>query len=383
MPNAPIGSQGPRTTGLPSDNSTDSTTHADAPLRDTGSTGEPGRVARTMDGFRNAGLDADFGSLLGNEARPQARVTDLRNAPGLLNGSVVLPRAGDDHPAVGQVQGALQTIAQKTGNQDLHVPRTGSWDTATSEAVKTFQKSQGLTADGLVGPRTAAALDKALNQGRANNVLVGRLETPVSNQAKIDPTAVGKSAEMLIEKYANNYGVPDAWFNVDPNHALPANVRLGGLKGAWKCNLLAGNAMRAAGFEPPYYGNRGKGEYPNANQFYKWSDKYAEKYGNKVHFKMVSEVAVESLDSEQRAAQIAEFMKQVKPGDLVMSDHRGDGVADGGHTRIATTGYDSETKSFEAAQASSSDGRIKNTTMSNFTGEEHIWILRPNRLADD
>ena len=194
---------------------------------------------------------------------------------------------------------------------------------------------------------------------------------------------VKKAAEMLVDKHAENYGVQDPWYNLDPNHALPAHVSLGGLRGKWKCNLFAGNTLYAAGFDPPYYGNRGRGEYPNANQFYKWSDKYAEKYGNKVHFKMVSEVAVDSLEGEDRSAQIREFMKQVQPGDLVMSDHLGDGVADGGHTRIATTAYDPETQSFQAAQASSTDGRIKKTTLTHFTGEEHIWILRPNRPAED
>ncbi len=375
MPNPPIGVRGPRPTRLPGDNST----HADQPVRDTGSAGEAARLREDMDAFRAA----DAASLLGNEARPQSRVANLRQAPGLLNGSVILPRAGTDHPAVSQVQGALQTLAQKTGNADLQVSRTGSWDASTTAAVKAFQKDQGLQVDGIVGPRTAAALDKALKQGRTNNVLVGRIDAPAGNAPKPDASAVGKSAEMLVEKYTNNYGVSDPWYNLDPNHALPANVSLGGLKGAWKCNLFGGNAMRAAGFEPPYYGNRGKGEYPNANQFYKWSDKYAAKFGNKVHFEMVSELAVDELPYEERKAKILEVLKTVQPGDLVMVDHVGDGVADGGHTRVATTAFDPETQSFEGAQASRNDARTKTTGVGSFTGEEHVWILRPNRLAED
>ncbi len=372
MPNPPIGLRGPRPTRLPGDNST----HADQPV---GGTGEAGRVRDGMDAFRAA----DAASLLGNGARPQARVANLRQAPGLLNGSVILPRAGADHPTVSLVQGALQTLAQKTGNQDFQVPRTGTWDASTTQAVKAFQKSQGLQVDGLVGPRMAGALDKALKHGQPNNVLVGRIDTPTANQPKPDATAVGKSAEMLVEKYANNYGVPDAWYNLDPNHALPAHVQLGGLKGAWKCNLFGGNAMRAAGFEPPYYGNKGKGEYPNANQFYKWSDKYAANFGNKVHFEMVSELAVDELPADERRAKILEVLKTVQPGDLVMVDHVGDGVADDGHTRVATTAFDPETQSFQGAQASRNDARTKPTGVSSFTGEEHVWILRPNRLAED
>ena len=42
---------------------------------------------------------------------------------------------------------------------------------------------------------------------------------------------------------------------------------------------------------------------------------------------------VEGLDPEARKDKIIEFMKTIQPGDLVMSDHRGDTIADGGHTR--------------------------------------------------
>lgn len=87
--------------------------------------------------------------------------------------------------------------------------------------------------------------------------------------------SVGTAARKILDEHGDRYGVEQPWFNVDPQHALPAGKDLGGLKGRWKCNLFGGNAMYAGGFEPPYYGNKGKGEYPNANQFYKWSDKYA------------------------------------------------------------------------------------------------------------
>ena len=375
MPNRPIGSNRPRIEPFVNDPAT----RGDQPIAETRSTPDSVSTRTHTDAFRRA----DAASLLNANGRAQASVNNLKQAPGLLNGSVVLPHAGSEHPAVSQVQGALQTLSRRSGQNDLNVPRTGSWDAATTEAVKAFQKSHGLTVDGVVGPRTAAALDKALKQGQPSSVLVGRLNEMPTDKPDLDPKSVGKAAEMLVEKYGNNYGVPDAWYNIDPNHALPANVSLGGMKGKWKCNLFGGNAMRAAGFEPPYYGNRGKGEYPNANQFFKWSDKYAEQYGNKSHFKMVSELAVDGLDYETKKEKILEVLKTIQPGDMVMVDHRGSEVADGGHTRVATSAFDPETMTFEAAQASRNEGLIKTTGYGAFTGEEHIWVLRPNRPADD
>ena len=375
MPNTPIGSNRPRLEPFARHNDVG----AGAATTRSADAGTTPATEPHADLFRR--VDAE--SLNAGEGRRAGNVSSLSAAPGLLNGSVVLPHSGNDHPAVGQLQGALQMLAQRQGDQALHVPRTGTWDAATAEAVSAFQRSEGLVADGVVGPRTAAALDKALKRGQPNNVLLGRIGGLPTSAPALDPTAVGKSAEMLIEKYGGNYGVPDAWYNIDPNHALPANVRLGGMSGKWKCNLFGGNAMRAAGFEPPYYGNRGKGEYPNANQFYKWSDKYAAEFGNKVHFEMVSELDVEGLDPEARKDKIIEFMKTIQPGDLVMSDHRGDTIADGGHTRVAVSAFDPETMSFQAAQASSDAGRIKDTTYGAFSGEETIWVLRPNRPAED
>lgn len=204
-------------------------------------------------------------------------------------------------------------------------------------------------------------------------------------------TMLAGSAKLIRER-KDNYGTHQPWFNLDPNHALPANVSLGGLgktdrnpNGVWKCNLFGGNAMYAGGFEPPYYGNRGKGEYPNANQFYKFSDKYASQYGNKVHFKMVDEVRLEGLDPETKKARLIEVLKSAQPGDLLMVDHLGTDVSDGGHTRVVM-GNDLQADgsgSIHSAQATMTEAAIRGEGLSSFMSEEHVWILRPNRPRAD
>ncbi len=200
-----------------------------------------------------------------------------------------------------------------------------------------------------------------------------------------DPSSVGKAAEELIRDNGINYGTSQPWVNTDPNHAMPANVRLGGLKGSWKCNLFGGNAIQKGGFDPPYYGNRGKGEYPNANQMYKWSDAHASRYGNKVHFASQGELAPGSIPAgPQRDKAIAELLSKAQPGDLVVVDHQGSGVRDGGHVRVIVENSLDENGDgvLRAAQASYDTGEIQNEGVSDFTGEETIWVLRPNRPSN-
>lgn len=57
----------------------------------------------------------------------------------------------------------LQTSLKKLG---FEVAVTGTPDAATRDAIKAFQKSQGLQADGLVGPQTIDALEKAIALGK-------------------------------------------------------------------------------------------------------------------------------------------------------------------------------------------------------------------------
>lgn len=321
---------------------------------------------------------------LGGALKAEAPIADLSGAPGVLNGLVTLsPDNNRRHPGVQTVQRGLIALANRTERSAYMLPNWGAdgdYGNETQVAIKAFQAAHGLEANGKVDARTAQALDKALKATNAPAVFgPGGLE-PGGQQ-------MANAAEFLVREHAQHYGVDDPWVNLDPNHSLPANVPLGGLRGKWKCNLFACNTMYKAGFEPPYYGNRGRGEYPNANQLYKWSDKHARRYNNKVHFKIGDELNIEGTEkavgADRTKTRLIKLLTSAKPGDMIIVDHRGDDVADGGHCRVVMdnrmkadgTGY------IACAQASHDSAQVRDQVLGHFTGESSIWILRPSRPA--
>lgn len=68
-------------------------------------------------------------------------------------------KPGASGPAVEQLQRALARAGYPTGSVD------GSYGPATKTAVTRFQQAHGLTADGVAGPKTLAALAAALRAG--------------------------------------------------------------------------------------------------------------------------------------------------------------------------------------------------------------------------
>lgn len=120
---------------------------------------------------------------------------------------------------------------------------------------------------------------------------------------------------------------------------------------------------------------------PNANQLYKWSDKYAEQSGNKGHerFALRGELDVQSLQGADRENAIRELLAKAEPGDMIIVDHMGSDVADGGHCRVVVKNDFATGGDLENAQASFDSAVVKSEGVSAFTGEERIWILRPNK----
>jgi hypothetical protein len=95
----------------------------------------------------------------------QAPATTPSTAPPANGSSFTLPagtklRLGEGDPElVTQLQNALVSAGYDPGSVD------GSFGPTTEAAVTAFQQDNGLTADGVVGPDTAAALDSAVTSG--------------------------------------------------------------------------------------------------------------------------------------------------------------------------------------------------------------------------
>jgi hypothetical protein len=194
---------------------------------------------------------------------------------------------------------------------------------------------------------------------------------------------------------AQNYGTVNPWVNIDPRHAAPVDRSMGGLRDRWKCNLFGGNALAAAGFEPPYYGNRSKGgEYPVAESWQNWATPsaefrarqtaagqpvtdYASRSRNQSRFDLMDEVRPPNIaDPAERQRRVDEFLSRVQPGDVVTVDHPGASGSDGGHVRVCV-GRDEQGRPL-FAQAKQDSAQVVPETADRFVGEDAMFILRPN-----
>lgn len=298
-------------------------------------------------------------------------IANLAQETSLLIGQIVLPESGRRHPSVKYVQRALMALASRTGELDYMLSQFGAdgdYGNETTNAVKLFQRNNNLPVTGKVDAKTANAIDQALRQTKVPGIFSA---TP--------DDLVTAAIELTTEPVALSYGVEQPWVNIDPQHNVPVDRPFRPLAGRWKCNLFGGNVLRKGGYEPPYYGNQGKGEYPNANQWYKWTDKYAASLINKVHFQLIDEIDFTTLPATQQEQRINQLLSQVKPGDFLMADHIGQEIADGGHTRVATASHFAIDKTVDFAQAHFEKAVIEREGFDQLMNEEKIWLMRPNR----
>jgi peptidoglycan hydrolase-like protein with peptidoglycan-binding domain len=77
--------------------------------------------------------------------------------------AIVVPtstlKPGDTGAQVTELQKALAHVGYSPGAID------GNYGSGTTDAVKRFQQAHGLTADGVAGPQTLAALETAVQSG--------------------------------------------------------------------------------------------------------------------------------------------------------------------------------------------------------------------------
>jgi len=137
------------------------------------------------------------------------RTTAQAPAPSVL-------RVGSSGTAVTQLQSALGVSA------------TGWFGEATRRAVRRFQRRQGLAVDGIVGPRTAAALglrlDRTSRGGAASPAVATASDDDAATLARIaacesggDPTIVSRDG-----RYRGKYQFTRATWRAMGGHGDPA-----------------------------------------------------------------------------------------------------------------------------------------------------------------
>jgi hypothetical protein len=154
--------------------------------------------------------------------------------------------------------------------------------------------------------------------------------------------------------------------------------------------------LAAAGFEPPYYGNRNRGEYPVAEQWHRWSTPTAEfraraqqsgepvvdharRAGNQSRFDLADEVKPNDIsDPAARRARVEALLARVQPGDVVTVDHPGAVGSDGGHVRVCVGRDEQGRPLFAQASQMSAEVRAEGINEADWLTRDGIYILRPN-----
>jgi peptidoglycan hydrolase-like protein with peptidoglycan-binding domain len=408
------------------------------------------RYAEAMDPEAAQTLQDSF------QASPRARLTSLPD--GLLGQTLERGMRGD---GVSALQRALMAVGLSSQNPGmaLGAGADGIFGRETEASVRAFQRANGLPETGRADPATLNALQRALTgaptsptttappapsttpqtPAQAVRPATGLRRPEASTSPETTPTpapttpastptpsapastpavraapTIGVTlpagvrpgtAEALVAaaqalatgERAQHYGFVNPWRNIDPNHAAPVDVRLGGLANRWKCNLFGGNALAAAGFEPPYYGNRSRGgEYPVAEQWHRWSTPSAEfraraqqagetvidharQARNPSRFELVDEVRPTAIsDQAARRARVEALLARIQPGDVVTVDHPGASGSDGGHVRVCVGRDEKGRPLFAQARHDSAVVEAEGIDDANWLTRDAIYILRPN-----
>ncbi len=147
-------------------------------------------------------------------------------------------RRGDRGPAVAEVRQVLAEL-RMLGEPEPTEVETAEYDGATELAVRAFQQTRGLTADGRVGDETWRALVAAR----------WRLGERVLYHAPTDPL-IGDDVRQLQERLLEmgyDLGRPDGIFGAETAHALAQFQREVGLVSDGSCGPQTMHALRRLG----------------------------------------------------------------------------------------------------------------------------------------
>lgn len=316
----------------------------------------------------------DLGNTAGAPLNLHAPIRSLGDDPAsaaVLRGDKTLSTSspkGD--AAVLDFQRALEALGSRGGHPEYALAGGGAdgvYGNETRNAVSAFQKDQGLPVTGAIDQKTAIAMEEALYTLPPPDV--GSV-TMTSHLPSGD--AIAKAALNLVATRAVDYGVAGEWKSPNPN--IPGNRSPGqtplGANDHWKCNLFGLDSLYLGGAKPPTYPG---GAYPIAVEIPNYST------GPNPPLIKMGEVWPGKVSPEEAQAKIDAMLRMARPGDLIIVRHPGNGGADGGHTRVVTANNYVANGTVDCAQAGEEAAHVVGETMDDFTGEQAVYLLRPNQ----
>jgi hypothetical protein len=97
-------------------------------------------------------------------------------------------------------------------------------------------------------------------------------------------------------------------------------------------------------------------------------------------FDNCGELKLNAMSDDQKQTQLTALLKSAQPGDLLIVKHQGPGGADGGHCRVIVGNSFDKDGTVACAQAYYDSAVVRNEPLSDFSGEDTVWLLRPCRL---
>jgi Putative peptidoglycan binding domain len=116
-------------------------------------------IGLALGGVFSSGTSSPPAPLFTITTHPSTTTTKTSTTPAGVAAPTTSLKPGDSGQQVKVLQHALAHLGYSPGTID------GQYGPSTTQAVKSFQTAHGLTADGVAGPKTIAALKNALTSG--------------------------------------------------------------------------------------------------------------------------------------------------------------------------------------------------------------------------
>ena len=146
------------------------------------------------------------------ESTPSTSIATQPATPVAVNTQVL--RIGANGAQVNHLQEALKQL----GHFNHRV--TGYFGSVTDAAVRAFQRSQGISVDGIAGPQTLRAIETALSNSPGNGqqqVVQNESQVKSDKVAKVVPVQQGFNAMNLIADAAELVGTRYLWGGTTPS----------------------------------------------------------------------------------------------------------------------------------------------------------------------